>query len=391
MNNKKLYTYPIIASFMAFILVVMIISLFTKPAEYSNKENRELAQKPSIFASTSFDQFTNDMDAFLIDQFPLRNNVIEAQQETLLSAGEDVVIGDLYVLADDYIFCHTHVTKPEEVIPRAEAIATKREELGIPFYYNIVPQKNLLFADKEEMIDAGVDQADVDLTLSILEEYNIPVINTCKYFQSLDMEEIEKSYYKTDYHWNNYGAYNASEFLIKNLANQHVINKTAVPVKEDFVWTDLTGRKYLGDLRKQVSLEVNVEEYLPVYTPVNAADLKYYTDFSDNEVPRDTIIFAGKDDEVLEYNRLNCDNPSYLRVENPFAIEDKHVLIIRDSFECAMRDYLSTIFTEINVVDPRHSTAPDFDKIIEERDIDMVLIIYHNSTMGDYIEKYLLK
>ena len=389
MNNKKLHTYPIIGVFMIFLLTVLVISLGTKPQEYNKNEEKALAQKPNIYESTSFTEYTKAWDAFVSDQFPARNQIISAKHEAE-SSEQDTIIDDVYVLSTDYLFTYTWPTKNADVQHLVEAISSKRTSSGLPFTYIVVPQKNLILAEQEESIDITIDEDNTKRLVTALDYYQIPKINCCDYLRNFPLEERADFFYKTDFHWNEYGAYIAADYIAQNLAATHTIKKTSIPKDTDFIWSDLTGLAYLGDLQKRFTDEVTVEEYIPFYVAVDGENFKYYTELKGEEVPRNTIVATGLHDNPLDYNKLSTYNLGYLRVENPNAAEDKHVLFLKDSYECCLTDYFSEMFTEINIVDPR-SSCPSFDEIVKERDIDTVLLLYHNSNVSKDLIKYLMQ
>lgn len=390
MKNQKLHSYPIIGLFMAFLLAVLCMSIMTKPQDYNSKEEKNLAQHPRMYECESFDEFTLAWDAFVSDQFPGRNEIITAKQETEVSGEGDAIVNEVYVLSTDYLFTYTWPTQNSAIQSLMESINKKRESSGLPFTYIVVPQKNLILGEQEESVDITVDENNTKRLISALDAYGVPKINCCDYIRSFPLKERANFFYKTDFHWNEYGAYIAADYIAQNLAATKTIRKTSIPKDSDFIWTDLTGLAYLGDLQKRFSEEVTVDEYIPFYVAVDGENFKYYTELNGEQVPRNTVVASGLNTHPLDYNKLSIYNLGYLRVENPNAAEDKHVLILKDSYECCMTDYFSEMFREIDIVDPR-STCPDFDTIVDQRDIDLVLMLYHNSNVSPELIKYLNK
>ncbi len=390
MKNSKLHSYPIIVLFMAFLVAVLCISIMTEPQEYNSKEEKALAQHPKIYECESWNEFTIAWDAFVSDQFPGRNEIISAKHESETNVEGDTIVDEVYILSTDYLFTYTWPTQNKDVQNLMESIVAKRKECGLPFTYIVVPQKNLILGEQEESVDISVDETNTARILSALDAYSIPKIDCCSYIRNFPLRERANFFYKTDFHWNEYGAYVAADYIAQNLAATRTIRKTSIPKDFDFIWTDLTGLAYLGDLQKRFSEEVTVEEYIPFYVAVDGENFKYYTELDGEEVPRNTIVASGLDTNPLDYNKLSIYNLGYLRVENPNASEDKHVLILKDSYECCLTDYFSEMFKEIDIVDPR-SNCPDFDTIVEERDIDLVLMLYHNSNVSQELIDYLNK
>lgn len=372
---------------MAFLVIVLIASLLVVPAEFNEKEQRKLAQKPSLYAYASWDDFTNAFDAYVSDQFPGRNQVVESISGMEMRSDKEI-INDVYVLSSDYLFAFTYPTRKSQVHEMAETIAAKAKDAGLPFVYLITPQKNMMLAEGEASLDATADTANLEKLTKALDENNIPYVNSCEYFLSYPLQQRSKFYFMTDFHWNELGAYTASEYFAQQLAKQRYIRKTSVPDEDDFVWINLTGKDYLGDLRRRFSLDVNVKEYIPIYIPSDSEEMVYYTTYNGTTASRKDIVGSGLDDPVLDYNKMSTYNLGYMRVENPNAPEIKSVLLIKDSFACACIDYFSEIFTELNVVDPRYTTDT-LDDLLKARGIDLVILMYHESNVSQELIKYL--
>jgi len=389
MNERKKYTYPVIACFMLFILGVLAAFLFSPPGEYNSNEEKALAQHPRIYESESFDSYTLAFESFVSDQFPLRDLIIQNNNEAEMTTDVDKIIEDVYVLSSDYLFGVTYETQDSKAQALSDAIKERRTDSKLPFIYVIVPQKNLILGDSEPNVTTELDEKNLDRIIKYLSKNNISYVDCCDYMQSQSLEERSKYFYKTDMHWNEYGAYTASKYLANELASFGRIDESSVPSDSAFAWTDFTGRDYMGDFQKRFSNEVTVEEYVPFYEARDAENFVYFTSLYGKEVPRKTVVASGLDSDVLDYNKLSTYNLAYIRVDNPFAKEDKHVLILKDSYQCCMIDYLSEMFTEIDIVDPRCKDCPSFEEIAEERGIDLVLMIYHSNNISQELIDYL--
>ena len=65
---------------------------------------------------------------------------------------------------------------------------------------------------------------------------------------------------------------------------------------------------------------------------------------------------------------------------NPNARSAKHVLILKDSYQNPTIDYFTELFAEVAVIDPRYYSEPySFSEILEQNDIDIVLLMYHQN------------
>ena len=374
---------------MLFIIGVFTAFIFARPGDYNANEEKALAQHPRIYEANSFDEYCSSFDSYTSDQFPFRTKIIKGNNEVKTQTQVDTIVEDVYVLSSDYLFGITYETLDSDAEALTRAIKERRNKTKLPFVYIIVPQKNLILGDSEPNVTTVIDEKNLQRITDYFSKSRISFIDCCKYMQSFDLEERSKFFYKTDMHWNEYGAFIASEHVADQLAETHRINHSSVPKDSDFIWSDLTGLNYLGDFQKRFSSEVTVKEYIPFYVASNAQNFKYYTELDGNEVPRESIVASGIDSDPLDYNKLSTYNHGYLRVENSSAAEDKRVLMLKDSYECCMTDYFSELFAEINIVDPRYSDCPSFEEISQQRNIDLVLMIYHSNNISKELSDYL--
>lgn len=387
--RRDIHNYILITVFILFLFVVLGASIMTLPQDFNDQEQKKLAQRPFLASSKSWDEFAANWDSYVSDQFPGRNKVVNGLNAAELAiSDEGKVLNDVYVLSDDYLFSYTYPVENWKYDSLLKVLTDRTKATKLPFVYIVVPQKNMVLEEAEVSIDAGADAENMNKLIATLDYANIPTINTVPEILSHSLQQRSKYYFKTDFHWNELGAFTASEYAAKQLAEMGYIRKDSVPTDEQFEWRNLTGRNYLGDLQRRFTEEVTVKEYLPIYEPINADELSYYLDFRGAAVPRDEVIASGLYDPILDYNKMCSYNMGYLRIENPSAPEIKSVLLLKDSYACAALDYLSQIFTEINVVDPRYSVA-DMDYIIKERDVDLVLFMYHESNVSEELLQYL--
>ena len=72
--------------------------------------------------------------------------------------------------------------------------------------------------------------------------------------------------------------------------------------------------------------------------------------------------------------------------KNDSAVNDKKILVLKDSFTVAFQPYLSFLFKEVHVIDLRHYDG-SVEEYIDEVDPDLVMVFYTSSMMS-YPEAY---
>lgn len=94
-NNQKWQTYITITVFCLLIFGFTMATVQKPSTEFSETENRILAQRPAAKAETILNgDFQSDYEAYLTDQFPLRNQwiALKTSVERLLLKRESLEI-----------------------------------------------------------------------------------------------------------------------------------------------------------------------------------------------------------------------------------------------------------------------------------------------------------
>lgn len=386
---KKITAGILIGLFFGLLIAAAAYSVIKPDVDYNEFEQRELASLPDFAARESLSSWTRGMDAYLLDQFPVRDELINTAHEVEKSSGNSVV-QDVYVLDTDYLVQFTYPTEEYRTQLMAAGLKRLSEKASVPVVYSIVPQKNTCVSEFIDDLENTTNLLNTERTEKYLSDSAIEYVDVCSYFlENFDAKERGDFYYKTDFHWNLRGAYEAAKGIVTELAGKGYINEDQIPKKSDFYWVDFTGDKeYMGDLQKRFSEEPYEGEYIPYYELRNKSGLRYYKALDGEEIPREEIVASGLEEDVLQYNGVCTYNLGYLRIENDNAYSDLKVLVLKDSYQCAMTDYFTAVFAETNVIDPRIPIC-SLDELMETRDIDLVLCVYHESNVSQELVDYL--
>ena len=388
---KKVTAGILIGLFFGLLIATAAYSVIKPDVEYNEFEQRELALLPDYAARESLNSWTRGMDAYLLDQFPVRDELINRAHEAEKNSGNSVV-QDVYVLDTDYLVGFTYPTEEYSSQLMAEGLKRLSEKASVPVVYSIVPQKNTSISEIIDDLENTTNLLNAERTEKYLTQAGIEYIDVCTYFlENFSAAERGEFYYKTDVHWNDRGGYEAAKDIVSELAGMGYIKEDQSPKKSDFSWVDFTGDKeYMGDLQKRFSEDPYEGEYIPYYELRDKSGLRYYKTLDGDEVPREEIVASGLDEDILHYNAICTYNLGYLRIENDNASSDLKVLVLKDSYQCTMTDYLTAAFAEMDIVDPRNPIC-SIEEIMDSRDIDLVLCIYHESNVSRELIDYLNK
>jgi len=386
---KRFCSY-LVAGFMFLLITgVDILAYRTPDIEFSDEEQRQLAMFPKLTSFAGLDKWTADLDTYLIDQFPYRSEIINQYHEIEKASGESVV-EDLYQLDSDYMFAFTYPTKDELAVMLSEDLEQLKNAYNIPVVYGIAPLKNTSLAQSVDNLENDINLKNRDRLKNALEGRGLECIDLCSVFlDNYSQDELKDFYFKTDFHWNSKGGYNAAKAIGGELKDLGLIEN--LPRTSDFVWVDFTDdRSYMGDLRKRVSPDPFPGEYIPYYELRSTQGLHYYTEINGKEVKRNSIVASGIEEDILEYNKICTYNLSYYRIVNDNGLNNKCVLVFKDSYQNMTIDYLTDMFTEVIVMDPR-VIKYSLDEVFMSSDIDMVLCLYHESNISKELISFLSK
>jgi hypothetical protein len=390
----------------AFLLIVMAFAFAYatgEPSDWSKSENRELAQMPA-FAETSSDPdgYMQGFEPYLHDQFPGRESIIRAYTKFQMKSGwwfvrgvwrghDSPVTEDSYYFGPEYLFLNTYRTNDGDRRAYAQALKLLCTKSGVTVADLVLPHKNYALAEGS----GGAFTNDLDIEnlwarKEAAASAGAVLIDACTPLnETYGIEERATMYFKSNTHWNPLGAFRASEIAVQGLAKAGLIAESSIPDENAFVWEDLSDSHIFPEgLAERLGIEMEIKEYIPVYRAANPASWRYYTGLDKVPVERSMIVQRGIEEYELDYNKVGTRNLTYIRVENPDAPEQRNVLILKDSYQCATIDYFSSIFRSITVLDPRFELPP-LKQYLKEEHIDLVLLMYHQNNNLEELVQYI--
>ena len=259
------------------------------------------------------------------------------------------------------------------------------EALGIPCLYVAAPQK---IQRDSNLLPVGLAEngnSSCDALLSALEEAGADTLDLRPLFEENGV--YADWFFRTDHHWRPEGAFFAWQYLTRTvdvLATDPALTDPAswdTQVLEDF---------FLGSQGKRVgSLYAGTDDFT-VYTPKFETDLHYTCPFYaiDREGPfNQSVCFperiAGQDwfggNPYTYYAGGDYPLASIVNRKNP---EGPKVLLVRDSFACALTPFLALSCSELITVDLRYFQG-DLLETVEAQQPDLVLTLYTASSTGN--------
>ena len=169
-------------------------------------------------------------------------------------------------------------------------------------------------------------------------------------------------YYKTDHHWNSLGAWNGYAAYLEYLGKPY-------RAAEDFTEEPVDG--FRGSTYSRSGLWLTPAEVIELWhgsrniTVTNA----------ESGDAHDGVFYRERLEEADMYT-VNLDgNHSLVRLENPDALTDDTLLVVRDSYANSLGTFLTESYKTVILVDLRYYRSPVSELCAAEQ-VDDVLVCY---------------
>lgn len=198
-----------------------------------------------------------------------------------------------------------------------------------------------------------------------------------------DGEHWTSYFFATDHHWTPETALLCTQELVEYLNEQYALNLDPSLTAADAFQTQVYEDIFLGSQGKRTgSLYAGIDD-LTVLTP------NYETDFTYSIPASETVRTGSFGESLLFPERLE---PGDLFQTNPYTaysggdydfarmINHKNpdgpkILLLRDSYSCALAPFLALQCSELTTIDPRYFEG-DLLSCVEQLDPDLVITLY---------------
>lgn len=355
----------VVRVFGALLLIIVLANFIKRDQEFSDEENRVLAQKPELtWDSLMSGDYMTDFESYVSDQFFARNQWIS------LKLYEDIILGKkesngVYLGKKGYLLEKPDDPSWEDIEANMAAVSDLAGRYPeVSTYMCLVPNSFYIMEDKLPAQAPVRDQeADMKQIRSLMGEavHDINVTDTLK------KHSDEEIYYKTDHHWTSLGAYYAFGTVAESMGLQNVETEYDIhTVASDFQGT-LASKS--GYHRSKDSVQVyeaaNIEpEYIVNYVEENEKSTSIYDSESLKEKDKYTVFFGG--------NHARVD----ISTTQP---ERKNLLIFKDSYANCFVQFLLPYYQNIIIIDARYF-YDNVDSLIQNYSVTDILFLYNVNT-----------
>ena len=345
----------------------LVLSLLMKDRDFSESENRKLAQLPKLSVSTLADgSWFAGLGDYVADQFPGRDSWISLNLAFNRLLGQKEANG-VYLCGDGYLMQVPGQPNQEALERNILAInAFAAAHPNIRMSMTVVPNAVTVMADKlpanAPVRDQKADLLGIQKSLRGVEFLDVT--------QTLEEHSAEQLFFRTDHHWTSLGAAYAFRAMAPGLGIQ--------PPEMDAytVYTVSTG--FEGTLSSKSgshSAADTVEIYVPdtdtqyhVTYPGESPVCSMYKREALSQKDHYTVFFGGN------YSRVDIATT---------ADTGRNLLLFKDSYANCMVQFLYPHFDHIIMIDPRYY-YDNVEMVINSQAITDVLYLYNTDTfLGD--------
>lgn len=350
---------------------IAVWSAVTPDKKQSESENRLLGQMPSFSLSSVADgSFMRDLESYMTDQFPRRDELVQCKTYLDLVCGKEQVNG-IYVGRDGYLF--EPQTLPDEAQMETITAAMHTFCLKNPDLRKAVilsPNATCLLKDK---LPYGVEQYD---QVALLDELRKNIGgDTTKNFDWIDCAAIlsqaqaenEPLFYRTDHHWTTRAA--CRVFLAA--AEKWQLDTDGVTYDFAAVSTEFQGTLTASSGIRHISDEI--ELCIPHGFEGNAV-----IEYEAENVKKATFFDSDKLAGPNQYEVFMGGNFGKMVISTT-AETDRTLLLFKDSYANCMIPMFAPYFSQIVVIDPRYFNDT-IDGCMQDYDFTHVLFVYNLNT-----------
>lgn len=349
-----------------------IATILKTPLEFSETENRVLAQRPQINAAAILNgEFEADYEEYLTDQFVLRDDWIglKTNLERLLLKKESK---DIYFAEDGYLIeKHTGAFNSDMAARNITALAQFIRQIQQPFGAEhitvmIVPNAVEILADK--LPPFAPPSGETDYLNQLAQSLPEGVwFDTEGILKEHDQEPL---YYQTDHHWKTLAAFYtyqqwaaAQGYRVPELSDYNI--ETVTDSFEGTIQSKL-GIKTAGD---------TIELFLPL------KEVIYTVHREDGKMPENSLYDDSALDTKDKYAVYFGGNQGLLQI-NTKAEGNRSILIIKDSYANCFIPFMLEEFKQIDILDLRYDRQRLSNRIAEGEYTD-ILFLYNAAGLAE--------
>ena len=352
--------------------------ILTPSRDFSDQENRYLAQFKAPTADTlRSGKFMESFEKYVSDQFPLRDQWIrlKARSERLLGKQEN---NKVYFGTDGQtLFAQFTPPADEELAQKVGFVNKLGENLDVPVYFSLVPDKSFVLAG---LLPANAPNVDDNSTIQKAMELcgdkvsfidlTYALGNTCG-----NAEPSENvNFYRTDHHWTTLGAQRACQALMEGMGLVGQETGTDGFSYQSLPYTQVSDSFYGTTYSSSGAAWVRPDAIHTVIPEGGTKGHVTVTRYPEGKPIEGGLYYPEKLEVKDKYAYFLGGNQPLCVIKNPDA-RGGRLLVIRDSYSDSLAPFLAEEFQEVHLFDLRYNNT-SLKKYVADNQIDQVLVLY---------------
>ena len=360
----RLHELPAMVVLLGGVALFVVLGLLAPDREFSQGENRKLAQKPDFSLSALAEgKFFDDLGSYLADQFPGRDMWIGLNLKMNRFFGQKET-GGVYLCRDGYLI--QAPGEPDEANLDRNIRAINRfgaRHSGLRITMSVIPNAATIHAD---LLPANAPVRDQRADLADLQS-RITGAVFADVTEALERYSDEYLFYKTDHHWTSLGAGRAFTAMAPTLgiSAPALDSYTVYPVSVSFEGTlsSRTGSHAASD-RVDIYVPKTEVSYSVTYVDSQKRVASLYNRAALEQKDHYTVFFGGN------HGRVDITTT---------AGTGRCLLLLKDSYANCFVQFLYPHYDRILMVDPRYYYG-DLENLISSQSVTDVLYLYNLDT-----------
>ena len=357
------------AQYLSWLLVLTMLlgigtGILVKDREFSDSENRMLAQFPEISFSSLLDgSFLEGLGDYTADQFPGRDAWITLNLKMNMALGQKEFNG-VYLCEDGYLIQipqEPNWVQAERNLAAAETFAAKYPDLNMVM--TVAPNAVTVLSD---LLSANAPARDQREDIAWIQG-QLDAVQFCDVTDALAAHSDEYIFYKTDHHWTSLGAKYAFYAMAERMNLE--------PIKEDDYTAYPVSNTFQGTLSSKSGSHTS-SDTVEIYIPHSGID--YYVTYADTGENISSLYRRSALNEKDHYTVFFGGNHARVDITTT-ADTGRCLLLFKDSYANCMVQFLFPYYDHITMIDPRYY-YDNIDLVIKSESITDVLFLYNADT-----------
>ena len=357
------------AQYLSWLLVLTMLlgigtGILVKDREFSDSENRMLAQFPEISFSSLLDgSFLEGLGDYTADQFPGRDAWITLNLKMNMALGQKEFNG-VYLCEDGYLIQipqEPNWVQAERNLAAAETFAAKYPDLNMVM--TVAPNAVTVLSD---LLSANAPARDQREDIAWIQG-QLDAVQFCDVTDALAAHSDEYIFYKTDHHWTSLGAKYAFYAMAERMNLE--------PIKEGDYTAYPVSNTFQGTLSSKSGSHTS-SDTVEIYIPHSGID--YYVTYADTGENISSLYRRSALNEKDHYTVFFGGNHARVDITTT-ADTGRCLLLFKDSYANCMVQFLFPYYDHITMIDPRYY-YDNIDLVIKSESITDVLFLYNADT-----------